>query len=435
MTLPDGHTPVDASTAPLTGASAPTGASAHDVHELVEVLCEQDRAACDALCDAGFDLTRVAETLRPRCERMLRILGLLEREARVQTDAVLIDATCARVARARQSIDVTLEGLDEDAFEALVNAGMEPSRCPHAVRAAALAQASMLRELDVQVSPRDRDRVVSLTLSRVQAAITSEESRRVIPLASERRSAPKIRWSDLVSVAAVLLIGGAVLTPMLGAMRGVQQRMACSSNLSDARAGFGLYANDNRDALPMASSSTPGQQWWNIGRAEESNSANLFTMLRTGYTKPGALACNGNPRACRSAPASGAMDWGCIEEVSYSYQNMFAKERPRWVQPSKTIVLADASPVIRRAVRKEWINPLENSPNHNGNGQNVLLNDGSSQWLRSPVVRLSTDSRTDNIWLPRVLEDVIERMQNPTHADPLRGTETPVGVDDVFLAP
>lgn len=427
-----------------TGPGAASVPARQDAREFVEALCEHDEAALEALCGAGFELSRVEEPMRIRAERVMRILGLLDAESRESTDAILIDATCARVARARALASSELEGVDEDAFEALVNAGMEPSRCPAAVRDAAARQAEMLSALDVNVSTIDRNRVISMTLSRVEAAVRSEESRRTLVGPEVARSGARFRWSDLVSVAAVLLIGGAVLTPMLGSVRGVQRRLACASNMAEARAGFGSYALDYRDLLPLASPSTPGQNWWNIGRADQSNSANLFTMVRTQHARPEALACGGNPRACRASglkPA--AVDWGCIEEVSYSYQNMFARERPRWsgaptggaAKPDRTIVLADASPVIRRALRNEWINPLENSPNH-GTGQNVLFTDGSSQWLRSPVVRLEgAQGRADNIWLPRALEEAIEQLQNPARADPLRGTESPVGADDVFLAP
>jgi hypothetical protein len=124
------------------------------------------------------------------------------------------------------------------------------------------------------------------------------------------------------------------------------------------------------------------------------------------------------------------MDWGRIEEVSYSYQNLFAAERPSWSASQRTIVLIDRSPVILKAYMGRPIDPIENSPNHGGRGQAALFNDGSLEWLRSPVLE-----NGDNIWLPRQVELAIRRLTHPRSADPLQGTESPDGTDDVFVGP
>ena len=125
-----------------------------------------------------------------------------------------------------------------------------------------------------------------------------------------------------------------------------------------------------------------------------------------------------------------AWDWKNISQVSVSFQNMFARERPKWSQNNTVVVLADASPVIRRAMRGEMIYPFENSANHMRRGQNVLKSDGSALWLKTPVL-----ANNDNIWLPRPIEQIIARMTKPYEAEPLHGTESPVAADDVFVGP
>jgi hypothetical protein len=133
-----------------------------------------------------------------------------------------------------------------------------------------------------------------------------------------------------------------------------------------------------------------------------------------------------------------AEDWQASEQISYSYQNLFAHDRPRWVQPERTVVLADRSPVVPRALRGEWVNPLGNSDNHQGHGQNVLWSDGSVAYLRTPVL-----ASGDNIWLPRQLEQALAEVarlqaqgQRPDHTPfHLEGRLTPAGATDVFLSP
>jgi hypothetical protein len=235
----------------------------------------------------------------------------------------------------------------------------------------------------------------------------------------------------LISVAALFLIASAVIAPMVGFVRGKSQQANCTAGLGlGLHNSFAAYANDYRESLPLATASAAGSNWWNIGKPEQSNSANLFTLLRAKYAKAADLACPGNATACRENPAPGAMDWTCSDAISYSYRNQFTADRVNWNTSNDVVVLADRSPVIVRAMRGQWINPFANSDNHAGRGQNVMLNNGSVQWMSTPVMKDG-----DNIWLPRTLEDAIARLQNPTVAEPLQGNETPAGKADVFLTP
>ncbi|MBY0313321.1 MAG: hypothetical protein K2W85_14730 [Phycisphaerales bacterium] len=381
----------------------------------------------------------------PRIDRCVALLGLLGCGPTPAVSSSLIDATVVRAARLRQLETEDLSPIDEDALEALVAAGFDPSRCPGGVRDRATRHAETLRVLELPVAGHERDALVSSTLSFVQSSIERSERGRKLSAQSVEgtRWRPSVRWGDLASVAALLLIAGAVLAPMVGAMRGVAQATSCQAGMFGTMRGFAAYANDYREMLPMASASAAGRSWWNIGKREESNSANLFTIVRSSYAKTSDLACPGNAMACRSEDRSSAEDWSNSDEISYSYQNMFAKERPRWTQPQTVIVLADRSPVTVRAMRGEWFNPIASSDNHMQRGQNALMNDGSVHWLRTPVVARgglggglgAGGTQMDNIWLPQALEDAVARFQNPNQTQPLQGNESPAGAMDVFLSP
>ena len=198
-----------------------------------------------------------------------------------------------------------------------------------------------------------------------------------------------------------------------------------------AGVAFGAYAGDFQSHFPVASRARGGERWNNIGKVEQSNSANLFVLNRASYTSLESLACCGNESAS-SECAKDAVDWCNLNEISYSYQCQFADRRPNWSSGGRVVILADASPVVRRAMRGEAILPFENSPNHDGRGQNVLFNDGSGAWLKTPNVPYG---RNDNIWLPRNIEAEIARMKRSGATDPIEGTEEPEREDDSFVVP
>jgi hypothetical protein len=413
-------------------------------------LSPEDQAALDALVDAEFDLAAVPPPLNPAAARLAAVMGLLGSAPAQADDPArqaalaegLVDATLARVrladARAAQgdhAIEPALSDNDHDALEALISAGYDSDQVTHVLRRRARRHEDLLNLLNPAAAEwRGDGRLVTRTLDHVQSSIDSEQQRLALPMAEH--AAPtgrRFRLADLVTVAALLLIGGAAVGPMVGAWREQARRLACQSGLQAAGIGFASYAGDFNDALPMASPSIAGNPWWVVGRPDQSNSANLFTLARTGYTGLPELACAGNADACRDREAAKSMDWGHLNEVSYSFQNLFGRERPTlggMGTGTAGVLMVDASPVVRRAVKRLWINPLANSTNHGERGQNALMTDGRVQWLTSPVLKGG-----ENIWLPHYIEQAIAKRPKPTQADPINGTETPQGSDDVFVGP
>lgn len=399
-----------------------------DMHAPTHELSALDMSALEALLHAEMDLARVPADMRARAQKCLEVLTMLDCGPEAVADESLADVTLLRVARMRREVSTAeLHPHDEDALEALVSAGFDPSRCPAGLRSRAEQHVEMLSSLDVAIAHHDRESRISETLSFVQSTIDTAHGRMAIN--EGRRNRSSWRLSDLVSVAALLLVSTAVLAPMVGAMRGMSQSASCQAGMLGTMRGFSGYAGDYRDALPMASPSPAGAKWWNIGTPRESNSANLYTMIRTNHAQTADLACPGNASACRSASPSAA-DWSCSSEISYSYQNLFARERPRWMDETSMVVLADRSPVAVRAMQGQWFNPIANSDNHQGRGQNALFTDGSVRWLRTPVL-----ASGDNIWLSHELELLIARLKDPNQAGPMQGNESPTGKSDVFLSP
>ncbi len=410
-----------------------------------------DAAAIDALVAARMNPSRVPSEHRARAERIAGLLRALEAGESVGPEAErLIQATLSRIvaARAEQPAPAGATGwvresghlhpADEDALEALIGADYNPARVVAGMRLRAARHAALLALLQPSAlalgDTAGRDDLIGRTLAGVQRAVDDQSTRmRLDPVAARvgGRLGGGWRIGDLIAVAAMLLIGAAITMPAISASRDSARQNACHSNLAAAGLGFGLYAGDFRNALPIASASAVGQPWWLVGEGpERSNSANLFTLARASYTRTEELACAAAGCDLRGCPPQGMMDWSSLKQVTYSYQNMFAAQRRAWISPDRQEVLADRSPVILRARAGQWIDPFENSPNHGGRGQIVLYNDGSAVWLLTPI-----NQHGDNIWLPRPIETVINQLSNPRKARPLTGTEAPEGTGDTFLAP
>lgn len=412
-------------------------------------LSAQDREALDALVEAGFDESRLEQSHAPRATTISRLLSSLA------AHCPLVDDEALRSARTRSTCDAiraraadlnahhsaqTLARLipeDDDALEALISAGWDAESVTSGMRERARRQ---LRVLGVLDAPRvsgldaaaDRESLIASTLAHVQSGIAADESRRRLAPSGERREGRRWRLPDIASVAAVLLIGTAILWPVGDAMRARARQAASFGNLGLVAQALGSYASANTDMLPMASAAPRGTTWWNVGNPQQSNSANLFTLVRTGYVSVCQLAAPGNPHATTEC-AKDWMDWQRPESVSYSFVNLFGNMDVRrgW-QRVRTVILADRSPVMVRAQRGErFINVLENSLNHAGFGQVVLFSDASAQWTVSPVL-----DNGDNIWLPRAIERAMRGSPTPASVrNPFAGNETTESVEDVFLCP
>lgn len=399
-------------------------------------LSPADAAAVDRLIESAFAEQAKAD---PRQDRIAALFSLLDLPTAPATHdaAALVDVTMARVLRQGRAGDeeVRLSPDDEAALEAFIASGYNAARAPASLRGRADACARLGRLITQTPTGFDG------------GALLLERTMERIPL--RRRPAERawsggggLRLADLVSAAAVLLIGASVVWPVMTAWRGHQQRAACGANFASVASAMGMYADDNRGSLPIAAASLAGPAWWNVGGGPgQSNSANLFHLPKHDYVKLASLACPGNAGAyCGPCPKE-ASDWRCIDEVSYSYQIMFGSQRPGWsaASPASLVILADGSPAVRRSLGNKPWHPLQNSGNHGGRGQWALRNDGSAVWLTTPIH--GEGPQADNIWLPGLYEVALRKIddqvsQGVTRGEiTIRGDELPASDRDAFLGP
>jgi hypothetical protein len=407
-----------ASAAPANSQSAPVT----DGHE---VLCEADCAALEALVDAGFDVMLVPPALRQRAEKAARILGLACSCPGLVQSPHLTDLTLARVGSAAPAVSSRqpdqLEWEDEEAVDAYVMSGYRCERVPASLRPRARKLQTLASLLTSDILSRDTN--FTALADRTLAAVSRTPMNVAEPSGVVARIGG-IRLADVFSVAAVAVLGVSVLWPVLSTLRSHSIRSDCGNNMRAIAGALGSYAGDYRDSMPIASASLAGATWWDVGTTPgRSNSANLFQLPKLHYASLTDFACAGNASAQRTNGCDGMNDWGCRDEVSYSYQVMFGETRPRWGERAPNtasgaasqagmpmIVLTDKSPVVMRATRGQKVYVDENSTNHGGDGQWALRSDGSAAWLSSPNVG------DDNIWLPCVLDRAVKNAREELRA-------------------
>ncbi|MBX3389747.1 MAG: hypothetical protein KF691_09875 [Phycisphaeraceae bacterium] len=385
-----------------------------------------DSAALDALIEAGMEIEKVPHEMRQRARHVGALLGLLD-AGHITCDAALVDVTIQRIARHAEPV---LSSEDAEALDSWALAGYDANHTPAALRDRARKHeqlASTVVESEISATPL----LVERTFQAVEAKVAANRAQGIITPTSRGW-----RMSDLISIAAMLLIGVSVLWPTMNFVSQKGRQYSCQSNLGSVASAMSLYAGNHRDSLPIATAGFGGSPWWNVTPEKpQANSSNLFTLARTGYSKLRDLACSGNPKADVGEVKKGAFDWSNLETISYSYQIMDGQERPNWHRspaeaPATIVVLADRSPVVLHAFNDEVIDPMENSPNHCGAGQFVLFADGNVAWLSTPE-----RADGDNIWLPRAIEVIIRQAAKMHQTGRLEGIEVPMDAKDSFVGP
>lgn len=363
-----------------------------------------------------------------RERRLAELLGLLNAESAISADEALTDLTMLRIMRATGSqapieTDETpeLTPMDAEALDAWMMAGGRVERVPAALRERAQTIHGLASLVSQGPEPAVSGDMVDTLMTRVAQTPTKRGEAQQQP-----EIAGRIRLADLMSIAAVLVVGVSVIWPMLTSMREAHYKTVSSARMAAAGNGMAAYAS-NYGALPQASASLAGDPWWEVGEnPAHSNSANLFTLASDGFVEIAQLASPTNPQAPTSVKGEGASDWASLDEVSYSYRNMFGGQNQAFNITPESALLADRSPIVPPSRRGETARADANSRNFAGRGQHVLFGDGSVVWLTRPFLE-----NGDNIWLPGTVERDLARDGWAT----LRGTETADGPADAFLVP
>ncbi len=211
------------------------------------------------------------------------------------------------------------------------------------------------------------------------------------------------RWTELIALAAVLMLAVSLVWPLLSQARVDARRTECRNQLAAAGVGLTTAAADHQQAVPRYPVE-PGAPWWRVGQPQrpdgtvQSNSAQLLLITKLDYVRTETLACPGNPYALRELPES-AIDYPNHAAVSYSYQTQFTAEPMRIDRVPQMAILADRNPLLQIAQQRvqavsRW-GSTASTRMHGGVGQNVLLGDGRVVWTTDAVM-----PDGDNIWLP-----------------------------------
>lgn len=282
----------------------------------------------------------------------------------------------------------TLSADDQRLLDGLIEAGFDPSQMGHLSKAERQRVMQLQRLLglmnDYPVEDAE-DTLLHATMARIDRYEDQRAARMTVTPNEQLSSGDRgFRASDLISVAAVILIAASVLWPLLATVRQQSIDRACANNMRMVGYAFGNYAADNNDAMPMARAGfLPGASWDTV-----SNVVNLAPLVEGGYCSHGHLNCAGNHDHL---------------ENTYSYQWQKPGTRMTWGSGRITIVLGDRNPLIDAARAGHMLPGNTMSRDHRGRGQNVLASDGATLWLTDTVV-----GTRDNIWLPHGAEKLSE---------------------------
>ncbi len=157
-------------------------------------LTEADAAAVDALIDAGFELDRVPEAMRPRAAAALAVFRRLEAVPGADADDASVDSL----------VDATLLRIDRHEEE----------------------QAARL-------SYREHTEARSVSRAR-------------------------LRFADFVGVAAIAILAVSIAIPLMSHVRTSRGIAACGDGMRSLGGGFAAFANDHQGNMPFAASLVPG---------------------------------------------------------------------------------------------------------------------------------------------------------------------------------
>lgn len=374
---------------------------------------------------------------------MLRIAGL----GQVPSGGREVGGTESAAAWGKRVTNVAASGRDgeqhddvltdaaDDALFLLSNNGYNASAVPGAIAAEARTLMATLQLLDLQTPGEyaaiagGAETLFARTLAGVQAEIDASAGRMMLD-AEPTRFGGGLRGVRVADVggalaAAVVLLG--VSVPVITAMREKSRIAYCGNNLKQVGVAMGQYATDWQRKMPTATAGLGGGVWWNVGKAGQSNSENMFVLSRERYASVQSMGCAGS-NGCMASMGPSTRDYTCHKDVSYSMQLPRCGEKLTLDGPRRTVV-ADRNPVTSRALRGEMMDVLENSPNHGGRGQQLLDNGGAVTWTSEP----RDFAGGDLLWIPRQMELQISATGR-RWMKPLQGMEMP-DKNDVMLGP
>ncbi len=266
---------------------------------------------------------------------------------------------------------------------------------------------------------------------RLDELLASEQSREI-----PYRTLNWTQWGKRLAIAAVFTVVGSVLFASFTALtqyaRQNSIRKQCQIQQGSIFQGLSNYMADY-DGRPPTVSKAEGAPWWKVGyqgNENQSNTRNIYLLVKNGYIKPNVFVCPGSDSKqvvrISSDKIQTYKDFPDRNCVSFSFQITYKGFENNKLQCRK-VIMSDRNPLFE-SLPEDYDRPLKlrlnrelitiNSKNHNRHGQNVLFGDGRVEFLKTRHVGIS--------------EDDIFTLQD---TDIYQGSEVPSRETDFFLVP
>jgi hypothetical protein len=325
---------------------------------------------------------------------------------------------------------------DTAEVEQLLSSNQEAAQLHESLEAAL----SPLESVDVEPCP---DELAERTIQRLteQARIAASQGHLEQLLPAERGVTVPLRvpfwrnWSEIAAVAAVLVLFMTVLFPAFGLARQRHWQSRCQSQFAGIGSGLAGYVSDHDGQLPTVPVAQGGP-WWKVGTQgpeSPSNARRAWLLVKDGYVSLAAFTCPGRPDSTRPDPRTLRVaqynDFPARSYMHYSVR-IDGPQTARPVLGRKKVFLADLNPLSEEFPRDISASPsielrdallTANSRNHSQHGQNVLLDDGSVQFIKTRRTSFSDDD--------------IYTLKAMSCGCKVNGCERPNSQDDTFVAP
>jgi hypothetical protein len=212
-------------------------------------------------------------------------------------------------------------------------------------------------------------------------------------------------FSDVVAVAAVIMLMAAVLVPSMGFARQKYWQNRCQVQLGSIYQGLSDYISDHNGRMPAVARQA-GNPWWKVGyqgSENHSSSRPIWLLVKNNYVEPKNFVCPAAPKVEKlrldTLQVQNYNDFPSRMYVSFSFRICCPKDNGDALRGRK-VLMADMNPLAEK-LPTEYSSPLKirlteemlnfNSVNHNRRGQNVMLGDGSIQFTKTRYVGDSQD--------------------------------------------
>jgi prepilin-type N-terminal cleavage/methylation domain-containing protein len=227
---------------------------------------------------------------------------------------------------------------------------------------------------------------------------------------------------ELLVVIGIIALLISILLPALNAAKERANRVKCSSNLRQIGQGLLLYANDNKGIYPRTPANTAGTytQFTQGGTSTVTDpfgaggptvndvTAALFLLIRNADINPEVFVCpssNSEKDTLNNRPPNMRVNFYGPNNLSYSYTNPYPNDTAIGLGyklngnvPADFAIAGDRNdgdgPTVTGVTSASAASEQKkiNSKNHEGDGQNVLFNDGHCEWSTHAWVGANKDN-------------------------------------------